>query len=68
MAYEIAVWSNNIRKVLKVVDTVSEAKTLINTMFTDVFIEEDSENPDHFDVFAYEGDMSEVFVIEPVKG
>jgi hypothetical protein len=67
MAYKIETIANGAKKLLKTVETVDAAKAFILTMFSDMFIEEDSDNPDHFDVFAYEGAMSEIFSIEPVK-
>ena len=56
------------RNVIATVDSVDAAKAIIFGMFSNMFIEEDQENPDHFDVMAYNRADSKVFSIEPVKG
>ena len=66
MTHNLFLTGNNAKKNL-FSGSKDECVSKIKSMFTDMFIEEDSENPNHFDVFAYEGAMSEVFAIEPKK-
>jgi len=47
--------------------TVEELKAEVEKDFANMFIEEDADHPDHFDIFAYNTSTSCVYAIEPKK-
>lgn len=67
MAYTISLIGNGSKKLIEVADSLDDAKAVIRSMFAEMICDEDEENPDHFDVFAFTGSMSETFSIEPIK-
>ena len=63
--YNLYLIENGVKKYIGFFDDLNDAKDCIYKMFVYQIVTEDSDNPNHLDVFAYEGQMSDTFAIEP---